>query len=293
MAFVRAITRSILTALLVLACVSFGPSRSAAADPLQQFDNCTLEPAHWSDGDSFPVKLPDGKTVTVRLYGVDCLEMNIEGDETNARRLRDQRRWFGIVDIQTAKGVGEDAKAVVGDILTKPFTVYTAFADGRGDPRYKRVYAFVTTANGQNLAELLVQRGLARAFGVTRVGPDGTTAAEWKEHLADLELLAANKNAGAWAHTDWERLPEERRRAREEEAELEAVMGNPNTLAEGETIDPNTAARDELLALPGIGDTMALRIIEHRPYASPEDLLQVPGIGAKTLENIRPFLKIE
>jgi competence protein ComEA len=261
-----------------------------AANPLQQFDNCTLEAADWSDGDSFPVKLPNGETVTVRLYGVDCLEMHLDGDESNARRLRDQRRWFGIADIQRAKSVGEAARTRVGNILAKPFTVLTTFADARGDPRYKRVYGFVTTASGLDLAEQLVKSGMARAYGVYRERPDGTTAAEWREHLRDLELLAARNGAGAWAHTDWEKLPEERQLARAEEAEIDEAMGVAQKLTPGTKIDPNTASRDELLTLPGIGDALALRIIENRPYRKTDDLLKVPGIGEKNLETLRQFI---
>ena len=36
--------------------------------------------------------------------------------------------------------------------LAKPFTVHTAFADARGDGKHKRIYGFVTTADGEDLA---------------------------------------------------------------------------------------------------------------------------------------------
>ena len=81
-----------------------------AAEPLQTFAGCKLVAEEWSDGDSFPVLFPDGKTITVRLYGVDCMEMHVQGNESNARRLRDQRRHFGITDITTAREVGVEAK---------------------------------------------------------------------------------------------------------------------------------------------------------------------------------------
>jgi len=57
-------------------------------------------------------------------------------------------------------------------------------------------------------------------------------------------------------------------------------------------LDPNTAARDDLLRLPGIGELMANRIIESRPYETIEDLLEVSGLGRKTLERLRPHLAI-
>jgi competence protein ComEA len=58
--------------------------------------------------------------------------------------------------------------------------------------------------------------------------------------------------------------------------------------------DLNRADWPELAGLPGIGETLARRIVEHRnrhgPFRRAEDLRQVRGIGAKTLERIRPHL---
>ncbi len=69
-----------------------------------------LVTTEWADGDSFSVRFPDGKVQAIRLYGADCIEMHVSGDDSNARRLRDQRRYFGIDDILTAKSFGEAAK---------------------------------------------------------------------------------------------------------------------------------------------------------------------------------------
>jgi competence ComEA-like helix-hairpin-helix protein len=56
-------------------------------------------------------------------------------------------------------------------------------------------------------------------------------------------------------------------------------------------IDLNRAGAKELEALPGIGPTLAARIVEVRrragPFLTPEDLLRVPGIGPAKLERIR------
>jgi competence protein ComEA len=60
-------------------------------------------------------------------------------------------------------------------------------------------------------------------------------------------------------------------------------------------VDINTADRPELMQLPGIGEKMADRIIESRktagPFTSHDDLRRVRGIGPKTLEHIRPYLR--
>jgi len=254
--------------------------------------DCVLIPTEWADGDSFSVRLPDGKEQTIRLYGADCIEMHLQGDDSNARRLRDQRRYFGIREILTAKSMGEAAKVETCKLLAQPFTVFTSFADGRGDGRFNRIYAFVKTADGRDLSEWLVSQGIARAFGVVHQLPDGTSGNEWRATLVDLELTAARAGRGAWAKTDWEKLPQIRKEAREETAELEAARGEKKA-DPADKIDLNTAARDELMGIPGIGEKTADAITEGRPYKTTQDLLKVGGIGTASLKKIEPFLSIK
>lgn len=272
---------------------------AAAAKPLENLENCTFVPTEWADGDSFLVKLADGTEKTVRLYGADCLESNVN-NESDARRLRAQRRYFGITEvaedaresIEAAKGFGKLAAEETARALSEPFTVHTAFSDARGDARYPRVYGFVTCADGSDLATRLVGNGLARAFGVYRSTPDGGSADEYRASLADVELRAAKLGKGIWEKTDWESLAAQRRDQREDDAMLELAIGKAAPDPDRK-IDPNTAARDELLTLPGIGEAMVLRVIEHRPYKKKADLLNVPGIGPTTLRKLMPFIEIE
>ena len=270
----------------------------AAAD-LQAIEGCTLLPTEWADGDSFRVRLPAGEELTVRLYGADCLEHHV-GDETDARRLRSQRRYFGITRakpeaaaaIEFAKEFGRQATAETAGFLARPFTIHTSFADARGDARFRRVYAFVFDADGRDLAAHLVSQGLARAFGVSRSTLAGESADDYRAMLADLELRAAAAGDGIWAHTDWDSLPVERQLERDEERELQVALGN-GELPAGFTVELNSAPRSELMRLPGIGETLANRIIEKRPYARLTDLLEVEGIGPATYRKLKPLLRLK
>ena len=62
-------------------------------------------------------------------------------------------------------------------------------------------------------------------------------------------------------------------------------------------VNVNTAGRAELAALPGVGDTLALRIIEHREqhgrFRTLEDLQQEKGVGPKTLANLKPHVRFD
>ncbi len=68
-------------------------------------------------------------------------------------------------------------------------------------------------------------------------------------------------------------------------------------VVQAESVDINSASAEELAAvLPGIGPSKARSIIEWRetygPFRSIEQLLEVSGIGPRTLENIRPYVRL-
>ena len=61
-------------------------------------------------------------------------------------------------------------------------------------------------------------------------------------------------------------------------------------------IDVNRATSAELQKLPGIGPRMAQRILDERargPFKSVEELRRVSGIGPKTLDKLRPYVRVE
>lgn len=78
---------------------------------------------------------------------------------------------------------------------------------------------------------------------------------------------------------------------------LEIHLGEPTRLPSGTfLIDPNTSPADSLELLPGIGKTLADRIVEYRlnhRFETEIDITEVYGIGPKLYEKIKPYLKIK
>ena len=75
-----------------------------------------------------------------------------------------------------------------------------------------------------------------------------------------------------------------------ESSQTVAVSGEEGTDIENGLVDINTADLAQLMTLPGIGETLAGRIIDYRnshgPFDSVAGLLNVEGIGAGKLESI-------
>lgn len=70
-----------------------------------------------------------------------------------------------------------------------------------------------------------------------------------------------------------------------------------STSTAGSLLDLNTATAAQLEHLPGIGPALAARIIadrqKHGLYTSVDQLDRVQGIGAKTLDKLRPYLTVK
>jgi competence protein ComEA len=272
----------------------------------------TLQGGHYlikrpNDGDSFHVSV-EGHEYIFRLYFVDAPETSAEFRD----RVEEQATYFGVTVDQVLQ-VGELAKQFTREKLADSFLVRTCWEDAGGRSRMQRFYAFVQTRTG-DLGEQLVENGLARAHPAT-AKPEGLTsaAAEWK-NLIKLEHKAKREWVGGWGAN------EERIAVRAQQPESEKGIDpfdkffhpagempvqaaakpvatpaaseetTPSGLPAQTKLDVNTASLAELENVPGIGPSIAERIIEARPFKSADDLQRVKGIGTgKRYEKIRPF----
>lgn len=73
------------------------------------------------------------------------------------------------------------------------------------------------------------------------------------------------------------------------------IVENPDIEVSPYLINVNTADRDELDILDGIGPAIADRIIEYRknngPFESADELAEISGIGPSTIANIKDYIE--
>lgn len=154
-----------------------------------KFERCRLLDNASNDGDSFHVKA-DGKEYIFRLYEVDTPES--ETDSQVASRIEEQKAYFGISEADVLAR-GKEAKEFSRGQLDRPFTVMTRFLDAMGRSDLPRNYAFIITADGEDLGQVLVANGLARAWGQKAVGRESIY-----DTLKGLEKEAQQHKRGAW-----------------------------------------------------------------------------------------------
>ncbi len=73
----------------------------------------------------------------------------------------------------------------------------------------------------------------------------------------------------------------------------EAKTAKKAALAPGQKINLNTASKEELDVLPGIGPAKAQAIIDARPFQSIEGLKKVKGIGEATFEKLKDMITVK
>jgi endonuclease YncB( thermonuclease family) len=156
------------------------------------FTNCSLIANEYNDGDSFHVRSGTNE-ILVRLYYVDAPETNLR----YAERTREQAEYFGVTLDETLKA-GAQARDAVRELLREPFSVQTRFALAGGQSKVPRYYCFVEVG-GRSLAEMLVERGLARTKGVMPALPSGVKSKVYSDKLRGVEARAKEKRMGVWA----------------------------------------------------------------------------------------------
>ncbi len=69
-------------------------------------------------------------------------------------------------------------------------------------------------------------------------------------------------------------------------------VGQSHTTVAVRKVDVNTATRDELRDLPGVGEILADKIIRHRPYRKLDDLVSRKVLGRKQMARIKAYVTV-
>lgn len=106
------------------------------------------------------------------------------------------------------------------------------------------------------------------------------------EGLKDKVTLAKEHKAGPAASVP---TPESSAKPAEA-AKNKAPAGKP---IPGQKVDINTASKEELDKIPGIGPARAQAIVDGRPYHRIEDVMKVKGIKQHTFDRIKAFITVK
>lgn len=176
---------------------------SEKAGPYEVYRNCTLVDFRNNDGDSFMLRLPDGRENEFRLYFVDTPESafkSYRGGETNRERIQDQAYELGGITPEQAVEIGQKAKHFTLDLLaSRPFTIYTEWDSPYHDNRFHAHVEVMIDGKPRWLHEVLVEHGFVRLKTKPADLPDGTSAGKEKEILRQLEGRAKSHKVGVWA----------------------------------------------------------------------------------------------
>lgn len=174
------------------------PLAGASELPWEKLEDCRVVDSPHNDGDSVEIEC-NGQRKVIRFFYVDCFE---KSPYSRARRVQ-QAKYFGIPEEQreeTALQIAYAASQRTASELSKPFTVYTQGENVDPTGKNPAVRGFVTTADGQDLGELLVTEGLAiiREGKAASEHPDGRNVSEQISALRTAETRARLEGAGAW-----------------------------------------------------------------------------------------------
>ncbi len=136
-----------------------------------------------------------------------------------------------------------------------------------------------------------------KAGGLTDIADTSVINLSKKIEDEMVIIIYSEYEVNNWLTTKQEEeyLQEKCQNSEESKIENDACISD-NAIENNETlININTATKEELMTLSGIGETKALAIISYRektPFTSIEDIKNVSGIGDSTYNEIKDYITV-
>ncbi len=157
----------------------------------------------------------------------------------------------------------------------------------------KRLLSYIQKHLGVTRSEAVAVTFLATTLTVGTVGMKLWPTTETHDH-ATAQRIASMLDSIEAERTSPADAPEPTDSVYTPAGSDKPLNHKPGKVSRG-VLNLNSATLSQLQTLPGIGPSMAQRIVEYRqrrPFGSVDDLLDVRGIGEKKLAKLRPYVKV-
>jgi competence protein ComEA len=198
------------------------------------------------------------------------------------------------MDLEKLPGVGP---AVADNIIAaRPFKTVSDLksVNGIGEKRFEELLPYVTVGSTATRRSSTSAGGPA---GPSSAGESGSDKPSAKAQSKNVIPSGSYSGAGGGVTTDTVHSGSDKPGAREKE-ETRSNPSSTRTEKSSSTrnnsarVNLNTASKEQLEALPGIGPVKAQAIIDNRPYSKPEDVMKVSGIKEGTYDKIRDQITV-
>jgi competence protein ComEA len=195
-------------------------------------------------------------------------------------------------ELESLPGVGP---AIADNIIAaRPFKSVRDLksVSGIGEQRFEEILPHVTVGSAASRrSSASATGGPAESSSGRASGSDKPTARAQSENVIPPGSKSVG-GVGSTVTTDSVHSGSDKPGARQKEESRAGTSNNSSTRSAHAKVNLNTASKAELEALPGIGPVKAQAIIDNRPYAKPEDVMNVTGIKEGTYDKIRDQITV-